>query len=93
MSRNREDSGDGGDGRFCAGWKQEDGERQETSSPFTLADTRLTEEDSIVIRSWVITRLLPADFQLQHKQIIAPHCPPPTVESGVHRARETCALP
>lgn len=80
----------GGDGRA---WKQEDGERQETSSPFTLADTRLTEEDSTVIRGWVITRLLPADFQLQHKQIIAPHCPPPTVESGVHRARETCALP
>lgn len=79
MSRNREDSGFRGDGRFCVGWKQEDGERQETSSPFTLADTRLTEEDSIVIRGWVITRLLPADFQLQHKQIIAPHCPPPTV--------------
>lgn len=63
------------------GQSMEAGGRQgggKTSRSFKLADTKLTEEFN-KNQGWIIIRLLTAGFQLEHKQIILPHCQPPPV--------------
>lgn len=54
---------------------REEGRCQAHSGWQTLSSRRRI----TIIRGWIIIRLLTAGFQLQHKQIIIPHCQPPPV--------------